>query len=143
MGHRWHPWRHLQRCYPHIDVSFPSCLKFGCLGEWTADGITIDGTSNQRERRCTLTHEIVHIERGPVPNDPHLAVREERVVECITARRLISLETLIDALVWNRLRVDDELAEELWVDLPTLEHRVRDLTDGERRYIDQELERRA
>ena len=143
MVHRWHPWRHLQRCYPHIDVTFPRCLKLGCLGEWNADGIAIDGTSNQRERRCTLTHEIVHIERGPVPNDPHLAVKEERVVECITARRLITLETLIDALVWNRLQVNDEMAEELWVALPTLQHRVRDLTDCERQYIDQELERRA
>jgi hypothetical protein len=113
------------------------------MGEWTAKGIEIDGTSNQAERRCTLTHEIVHLERGPVPSDPHLAMKEERIVECITARRLISLEKLIDALVWTRLSVDHETAEELWVDLPTLQHRIRDLTDSERRYIDQELERRA
>ncbi len=142
MVHRWHPWRHLQRCYPHLDVTFPNCLHFGCMGKWTADGIEIDGTSNQAERRCTLTHEIVHLERGPVPDDPHLALKEERIVECITARRLITIEKLVDALVWSR-RVDHETAEELWVDLPTLQHRIRDLTEGERRYISQELERRS
>lgn len=40
------------------------------------------------------------------------------------ARRLISLELLIDALVWGRCRIDGEAAEELWVDLPTLRNRV-------------------
>jgi hypothetical protein len=27
-------------------------------------------TLTQAERRCTLTHELVHRERGPVPADP-------------------------------------------------------------------------
>ncbi|MFH5231933.1 hypothetical protein [Antrihabitans spumae] len=139
---KWHPWRHLRDRYPHVAVAYPDRVDLGCLGGWTVDGIDIDCTSNQAERRCTLTHEIVHAERGPVPDDPYLGPKEERIVERITARRLIELDALIDALAWNRHRVDAETAVELWVDLPTLRTRVQNLTDDERRYIDAEIERR-
>ncbi|WP_188544493.1 ImmA/IrrE family metallo-endopeptidase [Rhodococcoides trifolii] len=138
---RWHPWRHLRTEHPDVDVEFHR-HDSGCLGRWLNGSIEINPRSNQRERRCTLTHEIVHLERGPVPNDVRLARREETTVDRLTAHRLIALDALIDVLAWNRYRVDDEAAEELWVDLPTLITRVRTLTDEERRYIDTELSRR-
>ncbi|OZE04376.1 hypothetical protein CH249_25935 [Rhodococcus sp. 05-2255-3B1] len=137
----WHPWRHLRDEHPHVHVAYPDGGS-GCLGKWTSDGIEINRRSNQRERRCTLTHEIVHVERGPVPADLRLAMREEETVDRITAERLIELDALIDVIAWNRNRIDDEAAEELWVDLPTLLTRVRNLTDDERAFIDEELERR-
>lgn len=137
----WHPWRHLRDHHPHLHVTYPDGGT-GCLGRWTDAGIEINGSSNQRERRCTLTHELVHVERGPVPHDLHLAMREEETVERISAERLIEIESLIDVLAWNRYRVDDETAEELWVDLATLLTRVKNLDDDERAYIDRELERR-
>ncbi|MGN7133421.1 hypothetical protein ACTHQY_09120 [Rhodococcoides corynebacterioides] len=77
-----------------------------------------------------------------MPDDDFLAQREESIVDDIATRRLIELDALIDVLAWNRYRVDDETAEELWVDLPTLVSRVRNLTDAERRHIDRELARR-
>ncbi|MBT1193816.1 hypothetical protein [Rhodococcoides kroppenstedtii] len=135
-------WRHLRDNHPAVPVMFSHRHNSGCLGRWTEAGIEINGTSNQRERRCTLTHEIVHVERGPVPDDDFLALREESIVDDIATRRLIELDALIDVLAWNRYRVDDETAEELWVDLPTLVSRVRNLTDAERRHIDSELARR-
>ena len=64
-----------------------------------------------------LTHELVHVERGPS----------------------IELDELVDALACNRWRVDADTAGELWVDLPTLLTRVKNLTDDERRYIDIEM----
>lgn len=64
-------------------------------------------------------------------------------VDRITAQLLIPIDDLIDVLAWNRYRVDDEAAEELWVDLECLKIRVQNLTEGERRYIDSELERRS
>ncbi|ORI13476.1 hypothetical protein [Rhodococcus sp. 1168] len=137
----WHPWRHLRDHHPHVHVTYPDGGT-GCLGRWTEDGIEINRHSNQRERRCTLTHEIVHVERGPVPKDLRLARREETIVDCIAARRLIELDRLVDVLAWNRHRVDDEAAEELWVDLPTLIARVRNLTEDERSFINRELSRR-
>lgn len=118
-------------------------LRGDTVGEWNRAGLSLCSTLNQAERRCTLTHEIVHIERGPVPDDRYLANKEERVVDCITARRLISLEHLIDALVWNRCCTTEETADDLWVDLPTLMNRVQNLTASERRYVDEELARRT
>ena len=76
----------------------------------------------QAERRCTLTHELVHVERGVLPLRGLAAVREERVVDEISARRLITLAALVDGLRWTReLR---ELADHLWVDEPTLQTRM-------------------
>ena len=137
----WHPWRTLRDHHPHIHVTYPNGDN-GCLGRWTQDGIQIEASSSQRERRCTLTHELVHVERGPVPRDLHFAMREEETVDRISAERLIELDRLVDVIAWNRYRIDDEAAEELWVDLPTLLTRVRNLTDDERAFIDDELERR-
>ncbi|MCW2300678.1 hypothetical protein [Rhodococcus erythropolis] len=139
---RYHPWRVLRDFYPGMNVTCSRELSGDTFGRWHDEGLEICSTLDQAERRCTLTHEIVHLERGPVPDDERLAQREEKIVDCITARRLISLEQLIDALVWNRHRVTSETAEELWVDLPTLLNRVQNLKDSERRYIDQELARR-
>lgn len=97
---RYHPWRHLRDDHPHIHVTYPTG-ETGCLGRWTAEGIRINGLSTQRERRCTLTHEIVHVERGPVSSDLRLAMREEEIVERITAQRLIELDRLVDIGVTN------------------------------------------
>ena len=58
-------------------------------------------TLTQAERRCTLTHELVHRERGPVPRDPAAAAAEERAVDEIAARRLITLGSLVDGLATN------------------------------------------
>lgn len=142
MVHRWHPWRHLRDRYPQIDVALPKSIEVRCMGRLLRDRIEIDGTSNQAERRCTLTHEIIHLERGPVPSDPYLAAREEQAVELLTARRLIHIERLVEALAWNQARIDRDTAEELWVDLPTLQTRIQYLTRDERAHINRELARR-
>lgn len=78
-------------------------------------------TLTQAERRCTLTHELVHRERGLVV-DPAAAAREEQIVDEIAARRLITLQALAEALRWTRH--PRELAEQLWVDEPTLHTRM-------------------
>lgn len=59
--------------------------------------------------------------------------REEEIVSRESARRLVTLEQLSEALAWT-LR-DDELTEELWVDRPTLRARLRSLTDAEHAYL--------
>lgn len=84
--------------------------------------IWLCATLTQAERRCTLTHELVHRERGPAPADCAAAAREERIVDEITARRLISVPALVDGLRWTRQ--PRELAEHLWVDEPTLRTRM-------------------
>lgn len=99
---------------------------------WLARGLT------QAERRCTLTHELVHRERGPVPIDPVGATREERVVEEISSRRLIALSALVDGLRWTRQ--PRELAEQLWVDEPTLRARLSSFDPVEVAELEHHLE---
>jgi hypothetical protein len=99
---------------------------------WLSRGMT------QAERRCTLTHELVHRERGPVPRDPAEAAREERIVDEIAARRLITVPALADGLAWTRH--PRELAEHLWVDEPTLQTRMATLDPVEVAQLEHRLE---
>jgi hypothetical protein len=80
----------------------------------------------------------VHRERGPVPHDPAAAAREERQVDEIAARRLITTEALVDGLRWTRQL--DDLAEHLWVDRPTLNVRMATLDPLEVAELEYHLE---
>lgn len=89
------------------------------------------------QRGCTITHELVHIERGPVPKDPWLKVREESYVEQEVARRLIKLEPLGEALAWaNHM---SEAADCLWVTERVLEVRLAHLHPSERAHLKRRL----
>lgn len=135
---RWHPWRMLRDHYADVDVTCRHRLPDRVMGLqlgrriWLARGLT------QAERRCTLTHELVHRERGPVPHDPAAAAREERQVDQIAARRLITTEALVDGLRWTRQ--PDELAEHLWVDRSTLNVRMASLDPLEVAELEHHLE---
>ncbi|AJR18459.1 hypothetical protein GUY44_06905 [Pimelobacter simplex] len=101
------------------------------LTTWLDRTMHLDPDQENRQERVTVTHEVVHIERGPAP-DGH-EDREERIVDDLTARRLISLEALAEAMVWA---YDvDEVAFVLWVDEPSVRVRLRGLTPEEGRYI--------
>ncbi|MGW2096079.1 hypothetical protein, partial [Promicromonospora sukumoe] len=90
-------------------------------------------------RRSVLAHECTHVERGIIPVDEVLLAREERAVDGIAARRLISIERLIDALRWCRGVTGAELADEVWTDQHTLAVRIANLTADERAQIDAAL----
>lgn len=137
MGGMYNPWQRL-----------------GSLPEWTlrwqrselTDGLTcfatrtltLDPRQLQVERRCTLAHELVHIARGPVPDDDWLAAREEAAVEQQTARELISLDTLLDALKWSR--DPHEVADLCWVTVEVLTTRIQHLHPAERHFLETHLE---
>ncbi len=110
----WHPWRHLAQHYPHITVSTRHVLPDGVMGLRRGDQMWICATCGQAQRRATLAHEIAHLERG---DRGHSAV-EERIVSIIAARRLIPFDRLVDGLRWAHNVA--ELADELWVDEPTV-----------------------
>lgn len=95
------------------------------MGETIGIDMHIRKGMSQTERRCTVTHEMVHLERrGRELSDP---VKEERAVELEAARRLITVEQLVDAFVWLRHPSPAELADELWVDGTTLLCRMENL----------------
>lgn len=106
--------------------------RFG-LVDWARRVVTVDCRLSAAQRRCTLAHELVHVERGPVPADPWLAAREEAAVEAEAARRLIGIDALADALAWSSQPA--EIADELWVDVQTLMVRVGGLSVAERRAV--------
>lgn len=133
----WNPWRAM-RHLSHGTVRWGH-LPAGVRGiaEHGGSVITLDPRQTQPERRCTLTHELIHLERGPVPSCPVAAAREELAVEAEAARRLIPLDALIDALLWSY--DEHELADELWVDLDMVRARLDNLTGEERAVIDERL----
>lgn len=131
----YHPWREARR-REHLTIDFARLpdSRRGCI----RDGrVTINTADDQAQRRCTITHELVHDERQVFPRDRVLRAREEATVERIAARRLIMLEQLADTLRWTR--EPREAAAELWVDVPMLVAFIRSLTDEERRWLGREL----
>lgn len=135
---RWHPWRVLNIEHSDIDVSCRHRLPDQIMGLQRGARIWLCRTLNQAERRCTLTHELVHRERGPLPADRDAAAREERIVDEIASRRLITLPSLVDALRWSRH--PRELADQLWVDEPTLQTRMVTLDPIEVAELEHRLE---
>lgn len=123
--HLWHPWRHARYRHPNVTIECGHRLD-GVMGEVDGNIVRLCRTLTQAERRCTVTHELIHIERrGREHPDPAV---EELIVERETARRLIQLAQLIDAFQWFRHPALVDLAEELWVDQTTALCRLENLT---------------
>ena len=129
----WHPWRWLRDHHPDVDVVHV-CLAGDRMAETRGRVLSMDARLTQAERRCTLTHEIVHIERrGHEHVDPDV---EERIVELETARRLITPLQLVDAFRWLRHPNLHDLADHLWVDQQTALCRMENLEPSEIAAID-------
>lgn len=147
------PWAHLRRCFPDVRVIATHPLPGGQLGGILGGRIWLHRDLNRAGRRCTLAHEIVHLERirasgrrsaaggyETPPADGSVGWcdrREERAVDAIAARRLIGLDRLVEALRWSSDRA--EVAADLDVDLGMLSARWTGLDPGERRAIDRQL----
>lgn len=130
----FHPWRSL-RALPHIDLMWQdSDTEMGHF-DFECQQVVITAGMTQAERRCTLTHELIHAERGPCP--PGDSTREELAVHREAARRLIDIRKLGEALAWASDQ--EQAAEELWVDVPTLQTRLDALHPAERAYLRQHL----
>lgn len=129
VGGVWHPWRALRRL-THVDVHWTADLPSGVRGVTDGERIWMDSRQLQAERRCTLAHELEHINRG---HAGCVDVREEEDVRRAAARRLISIEGLLHVAAWTENF--EEAADELWVDLDTLYARLDAVTDEERRLL--------
>lgn len=88
--------------------------------------IWLDTRLQQVERRCALTHELVHLERG---HDGCQEPRIERQVCAETARRLIPVDDLCKHAAWTSNV--HELADELWVTERVVTDRLQSLTPEE------------
>lgn len=98
MERGWNPWRAL-RARADIELVWAD-LPDGTRGAATRQGerveIILDVALDRRQRRATLAHELVHLERGvmgPVATPATMELEEERVRR-ETARRLVPLDRL-------------------------------------------------
>lgn len=128
---RYDPWQDLRRNWPEVRV-LTSALPGDLLGVLRYPVIVLRAGTTAAQRRCTLAHEIVHLERGLADTGPW-AAREEHLVHREAARRLITLDALCAALVTCGGSEDlSTLAQELDVDAETLVSRVDALSPAER-----------
>lgn len=122
----FHPWRSL-RAMTHVVVHWARPHPAAPGATDGATRIWLDPRMTQVERRCVLTHELVHLEHGHHGCQPPAV---ERAVRAETARRLVSAEALLAAAPWALSL--DELADELWVTPLVLADRLEHLTAAER-----------
>lgn len=132
----WHPWRTLRE-RSDIVVHWAD-LPRGLLGVTDGVSVWLARDQLQAERRCTLTHELIHIELDHHGCQPRAV---ERAVAIEAARRLVPIDDLCRVAVWARST--EEAAEELWVDVDTLLTRLESLTQGELDALDLVIRRRS
>lgn len=125
-----HPWRAL-RGLAHVTLSWHAAGPMG----WTRHStqtVSIRDNLSWAERRCTLQHELIHLERGPVPSG-WVSQDEERVRRETARRMLPDMHPLGEALAWAH--DEHEAADELGVDVQVLRYRLRHLHPAERGYL--------
>lgn len=88
---RYNPWKHIGETFPHVIVCTAYELPTGVRGLVKGDRIWLCSSLDRIERRCTLAHEIAHLERGIVHSarDSDETRAEERAVNMIAAARLV------------------------------------------------------
>lgn len=131
---RYDPWRELAANWPAVEVVIEP-MTGSLLGELRYPIIALRAGTSAAQRRCTLTHELVHLERDTGECGP-FARREEAVVHAEVARRLVRGSDLIAAVrALGAGRDLAALADALDVDRETLMLRLDQLTPAERRSV--------
>ena len=127
---RYDPWHDLAVHWPEVDVVIEP-MSGRLLGVLRYPMIALRAGTSAAQRRCTLAHEIVHLERGVGDCGPWSG-REELLVHREVARRLIPLADLAAAVrELGGSAVLPELAQALDVDLETARLRLEMLTSAE------------
>lgn len=130
----YNPWHDLRDNWPEVRVVIRP-LTGRLLGYVRYPVIVLRAGTSTAQRRSTLTHELIHLERGIGECGP-FAQREERLVHEEVARRLIPLDHLVAALRNCGGEADlRRLAAALDVDGETLRTRLRILAPAERRAV--------
>lgn len=139
---RYDPWRDVRLNWPGVRVVIER-MTGDLLGEVRDGGavIALRAGTSAAQRRCTLAHEIVHLERG-LHDCGQWAYREEIAVHLTAARRLITAADLV-AAIRELGGADDRgaLAHALEVDTETLTMRLGTLDRDERRAVRRALAR--
>lgn len=131
-----HPWRRLREA-AHITLTWHDDGPMGLATHSTAT-ISLRRGLTWAQRRCTLQHELIHVERGPVPRG--LQEKDEEYVRRQTALRMVpDIRRVGDALAWALSA--EEAADELGVDIPVLTYRLRHMSPMEKAWLHARLDR--
>lgn len=124
------PWVDLAVNWPQLEVVIEPMFD-RLLGQLRYPVIALRAGTSAAQRRSTLAHELVHLERG-VRDCGLWAAREEASVEAEAARRLVRPGDLARILreLGNRPGIG-AVAELLDVDSQTLRTRIATLTPAE------------
>jgi Zn-dependent peptidase ImmA (M78 family) len=139
MGTRYDPWRDAERRHPHVQVE--RCDTAPVDGAWIPSElvILIGDHLDETGRRCTLAHELAHIDLDHSPTGHHwFDRRAERDADVLAACRLIRLNELADALVEHALH-PARVAHRLRVSMRILTARLATLREAEKRYISRRI----
>lgn len=135
----YNPWRDARDRYPDYLINFKHELPSGMRGCIKGRVIYVCTTLTQEARRFALAHELCHLDTNTLhTGDP----RVELMIDRMAARRLITPDRFVDALLWSR-RATHECAAELGVDGYALKVWVQSLDKNERHYITTRLRRRG
>jgi hypothetical protein len=131
LGKCYDPWADLRENWPAVTVQLVP-MAGDLLGEIRQGGsvIALRAGTTPGQRRSTLAHEIVHLERG-ADDCGWWQPREERRVHAEAARRLISLDALDEAVRLTLPGDRRSVASLLDVDLETLDTRLDNLRPAE------------
>lgn len=132
--HLPHPWRRLRELV-HVTLAWHDDGPMG-LTTHSTKTVSLRRDLTWEQRRCTLQHELIHVENGPMPRG--LREKDEEWVRRETAVRMIpDIRPVGDALAWANCEA--EAAEELGVDVPVLLYRLRHMSPMERAWLQHRL----
>lgn len=109
-----HPWRDA-RADAALLIEWSRALPADLLAVTDGDTVWMNTRQSQAERRVSITHELIHRERG---HRNGCTGPEEEWVRQETARRLIPLDLLADAMRWSTDPF--EIADHCFVDRDTV-----------------------
>jgi hypothetical protein len=125
------PWTDLAENWPEVGTVLRP-MRGTLLGELRYPVIALRAGTSSAQRRCTLTHEIVHLERGVTDCGPWSG-REERRVDVEVAQRLVPIALLVTTVrEGGGLEHPGALARLADVDLDTWLLRLTVLSRAER-----------
>lgn len=130
-----HPWRRLREL-AHVTLAWHDDGPMGLTTHSTAT-VSLRRGLTWEERRCTLQHELIHIETGPLPRG--LRAKDEERVRRDTALAMVpDIRPVGDAIAWALS--EGEAAEELGVDVPVLRYRLQHMSPMEKAWLHHRLE---
>lgn len=117
--------------HPEWRIHYAPTLPWGALGvtRWSDQTVWLVHGLTQVQRRCVLEHERQHIVRGRHSCDDV----DEAFIEQATARTLVPLDLLVDAVKWSR--DFGEVADACWVTGDVLAARLKHLHPAERAVV--------